>query len=323
MNELVDNKVINSSLIKTIDLGLGCAGFFSMHKAPFTHTPIKSRIFPHQSYRHVKNTLMFALTSGEKLIKITGQIGIGKTLLINDVLSTIDHQFYAIKIFNPKISAKNLLCQIIDEFGLPYPADANVEQLMRLLRFSLHDHYTKIDANIIVWLDDAHLLPENTLLLINKMGEWATPSRPLIQFIMSGSTDLDKKISQPQLSSLKNNIRFSDQLMPMHKEELESYLESYIQSIEKLNEPQFTPKALTNLYRYSHGNPSWVNKLTYQALLQGFGKGQRTITHHFVKAAAQELDLFSSTKQEKTKWPWIIFSLICLNGILALIFTGS
>lgn len=323
MNELVENMPANTSLVKTIDLGLGCAGFFSMHKTPFTHTPIKSRIFPHQSYTHVKNTLMFALTSGEKLIKITGQTGIGKTLLINDVLSTIDHHFYAIRILNPKISAKILLCQIIDEFGLPYPADANVEQLMRLLRFALHEHYTKVDANIVIWFDDAHLLPENTLLLINKMGEWATPSRPLIQFIISGPSDLDKKINQHQFSSFKNNIRFSDQLNPIHKDELEAYLASYIQSLDKLNEPQFTPKALTTLYRYSQGNPSWINKLTYQALLQGFGKGQRIITHHYIKVAAQELNFLISAKQRKNLWPWIIFSLTCLNGILAYIFMGN
>lgn len=260
------------------NMGFDCANFFSMHRAPFTLAPRKENIFEHHNYKHAKNTLLFGVSSGEKLLEITGDIGSGKTLLVNDVLSSIDHQHYPIRILNPRISPKDLLCQIIDEFGLPYPVDATIEQLLRQLRFTLHNYYTKTDANILVWIDDAHLLSTDTLIIIDKISSWSTPNRALLQFIISGSNDLEIKLTHSQLSSMKNNIRFSDKLSNIKKEEISAYVKSCIHSAKKHDEPQFTPKAIAKLHKYSNGNPSIINKLAYKAILLAYGKNHRVIT---------------------------------------------
>ena len=349
MNELVEknnsfSRNLNESnnLVITRDYGFDCASFFSMHKTPFTLTPPKNHIFEHENYLHAKNTLLFGISSGEKLLKITGEVGAGKTLLINDTLSSIDHQHYPIRILNPKISPKDLLCQIIDEFGRPYPADATIEQLMRVLRFTLHEHYTRTDANILVWIDDAQNLSNNTLLIIDKISSWSTPNRALLQFIISGSIELDQRLEHPLLSSMKNNIRFSDILINIKKHELSDYVSSCIHSEDELDKPQFIPRALKQLYKYSNGNPSAINKLAYKSLLLAYGKGLRTVTHHYVNAAFREqydaqnhvhqyLQNKVKTKSQQssgklyTKKHWLHASVawLSINAVLAYAYFGG
>jgi len=317
MRNLINQESFPEKLIANKNPGIECANFFSMHKVPFTLAPKKENIYEHKSFLHVKNTLLFGISSGEKLLQITGETGSGKTLLINDVLSSIDHHHYPIKILNPKISPKDLLSQIIDEFGRPYPMDATIEQLMRLLRFTLFDHYTKTDANILVWIDDAQLLSKNTLIIIEKVSSWSTPNRTLLQFILSGSNALNETLKQQALSSLKNNIRFSDTLNNLEKSEIQDYVKSCIQAIDKNDAPQFTPKALSVLYKKSGGNPSRVNILAYKALLFAYGKGRRTITHQYVNHAFKECEV--KTRKYGNKWLMAVGIAACANIVIGIV----
>jgi len=326
MNELInktDNLPEATSLAAVPNLGFDCASFFSMHKIPFTHTPKKKHIFQHERFLHVKNTLLFGIASGEKLLKITGETGVGKTLLVNDVLSSIDHEHYPIRILNPRISPKDLLCQIIDEFGRPYPVDPTIEQLMRMLRFILHEHYTKNDAHILVWIDDAHLLSTNTLLIIDKISSWATPSRALLQFIISGSDELNTKLDNPLLKSVKNNIRFSDTLTGINKTEISDYVTSCVQSEERHDQPQFMPRALDLLFRQTNGNPSAINNVAYKALLAAYGKGHRTITRKLIQTAFLESYTPESTARNNKKWIIAFSAWMCVNVSLAIAYFGG
>ncbi|MDH3327182.1 MAG: AAA family ATPase [Gammaproteobacteria bacterium] len=322
MNNLIDKKPMSTELAPIPNFGFDCASFFSMHKTPFTLTPKKTHIYTHENYKHAKNTLLFGISSGEKLLKITGNVGVGKTLLINDVLSSIDHQHYPVRILNPKISSRDLLCQIIDEFGLAYPIDATIEQLMRFLRFTLHEHYAQTEANILVWIDDAHNLSNDTLLIIDKISSWSTPNRALLQFIISGANELDQRLDHQRLSSMKNNIRFSDTLKNINKNEIGNYVSSCIQSHEKHDEPQFTPSALKQLYKCSDGNPSAINKLAYKSLLVAYGNGLRTITHHYVNTAFSEQDK-ETEKPENKKLYFTLSAWACINVVLAIAFFGG
>jgi len=322
MNHLIDPKTTENALEPITDPGFDCASFFSMHKTPFTLAPKKENIYQHRNYLHVKNTLLFGISSGEKILQVTGNIGAGKTLLVNDVLSSIDHHHYPIRILNPRISPKDLLSQIIDEFGRPYPIDATIEQLMRLLRFTLHEHYTKTEANILVWIDDAHFLSNNTLLIIEKISSWTTPNRALLQFVLSGSNELDERLNHRLLLSLKNNIRFSDKLHAINKDEIADYVESCIQSDEKYEKPFFTPKALSCLHKLSNGNPSSINKMAYKALLIAYGEGFRKITHHYIKMAFKEHHTVTKSSFVE-KWKVGIASWMCVNVVLAIAFFGG
>jgi len=320
MNELVNKE--SKELSTFPDFGSNCASFFSMHKTPFTHTPKKSSIYIHQSYLQVKNTLLFAISSGEKLIKITGDVGSGKTLLTNDALSSVDHEHYPIRILNPKILPKDLLCQIIDEFGHLYPIDATIEQLMRLLRFALHEHYTRTNANMLVWIDDAHLLSTNTLLLVDKVSSWSTPNRTLLQFVITGDALLDERLQHPTLLSLENNIRFSAFIKNMEKHEIQDYVRSYILSIDAHDEPQFTEKAIHQLYKHTSGNPSAINKLAYKSLLLAYGKGRRTIKHNYVNDAFLEQEADNKDKSA-VKWKIALASWAVINTLFLVAYSGG
>ncbi len=321
MNNLANSTQDTTDLTLIDTSRFNCANFFSMHRTPFTLTPKKENIYAHDNFIHVKNTILFGISAGERLLQITGDIGSGKTLLINDVLSSVDHQHYPIRILNPRISPVDLLCQIIDEFGRPYPIDATIEQLLRLLRFTLHEHYTQTDANILVWIDDAHFLSRNTLIIIDKISSWSTPNRALLQFIISGSNELNNKLSHSTLSSLRNNIRFTDKIENMRKDEIAKYVKSCIQSAERHDEPQFTPQAFSALFKYSKGNPSAVNTLAYKALLLAYGKGRRTISHQYVNAAFKER--YNKKKQKTNKWLVAAVTWIGINLALGGAFMGG
>ena len=210
MNSLVarEDYLPSSDLTTPANIANDCASFFGLQKIPFLLKPSNTKIFEHISYTQVKNTLLFGLSSNEKILKITGDHGSGKTLLINQVLSEVDRQLYPICILNSQISSKELLQQIIDEFGQPYPVEATTEQLLRLLRFVLYEHYSNSDTSIVLWIDNAEQLPIDTLLIIEKIVGLETPTRNLIQIILSGANELDNKLKQPYLSALSHKIRF-------------------------------------------------------------------------------------------------------------------
>ena len=168
--------------------------FIDASRAPFSSLPKTDYFFQYPSAMHVLNTLAFSLKAGESVVKIVGEKGVGKTFLIRQSVRSLSADYYVMQCINANVSAVDFLKFIIEEFGALYSTNATESQLLKQIQCLLYEHYSKTDYPLVIWVDDAQLLPLQTLEVIGSVCEFQTNRRKLVQFILSGTSELDEKL---------------------------------------------------------------------------------------------------------------------------------
>src|ERR1043166_4993113 len=181
---------------------------FGLSELPFSITPDTSFFFPESSHQEALNTLLVAVRSGEGFMKITGEVGTGKTLLCRKFLAALDqHDFVSAYIPNPYLQPMTLLLAIADELGISYPQDVNEHQLIKLLTQYLIDT-TANGKRVVVCLDEAQAMPIETLESLRLLTNLETERRKLLQVVLFGQPELDERLSQPSIRQLKQRNTF-------------------------------------------------------------------------------------------------------------------
>src|ERR1043165_6588656 len=197
---------------------------FGLSELPFSITPDTSFFFPDSSHQEALNTLLVAVRSGEGFIKVTGEVGTGKTLLCRKFLSALDHHdFTTAYIPNPYLQPMTLLLAIADELSLEYPSDINQHHLLKLLTRYLIDAYAN-RKRVVVCLDEVQAMPLETLESLRLLTNLETERRKLLQVVLFGQPELDQRLNQPSVRQLKQRITFSCRLRPFNLKEVEHYL---------------------------------------------------------------------------------------------------
>jgi len=287
--------------------------YFGFLQLPFSSLPKKHFFFEHTSATQMINTVTFSLTSGESIVKITGESGVGKTYLIRQVLASLGEDYYTINISAPNLSANVFLRYIVEELGAAYPLDANDAQLLKYIQYLLCEHYSKTDYRIVVWVDDAQKLPDETLDVISALSKMETSYRSLLQFVMSGSKSLDEKLDQESMADLRERISFSSELTGLTFSEMKAYVQERLRIVDAENPECFSQSAMSALYRKTGGNPAKINKLSHKSLMLAFGKGDERIEKSHIWKAA--LDDVQSTSMRNNSTYWLSLIITIMIGL--------
>jgi len=290
--------------------------YFGFLQSPFTSLPKKCFFFEHVSASEVINTVVFSLNSGESIVKVTGDAGVGKTFLIRQVLSSLGDDYFAINMITPNLSPNIFLKSLIEELGATCPLDANDAQLIKYIQYLLYDHYSKSDYKIVVWVDDAHTLSADTLEIILALSKLETSHRSLLQFVISGSKKLDDTLSLDAMRSFKDRITFSSVLRGLKYSEVQAYVESHLRIVGADNPECFSRSAMQTLFKKTSGIPARINKLSHKALMLAFGKGDaRVEKSHVIKAA------YEDTQPHTINMLFIApLAVVLITGVIALYF---
>ena len=264
--------------------------YFGFLQSPFSSLPKKHFFFEHTSATQMINTITFSLTSGESIVKVVGESGVGKTYLIRQVLSSLGEDYYAINISAPNLSANVFLKFFVEELGAAYPMEANNAQLLKYIQYLLCEHHSKTNFRIVVWVDDAQKLPDETLDVISTLSKMETSYRLLMQFVISGSKTLDKKLDRESMADLRERISFSSELTGLTFSEMKAYVKERLRIVDAENPECFSHSAMSALYKNTSGIPAKINKLSHKSLMLAFGKGDVTIERsHIWKAASDDV----------------------------------
>lgn len=290
---------------------------FGLHELPFTITPDTSFFFPDSSHQEALNTLLVTVRSGEGFIKVTGEVGTGKTLLCRKFLSALDYRdFVTAYIPNPYLQPMTLLLAIADELSLNYPPDINQHQLLKLLTRYLIETYAD-HRRVVVCLDEAQAMPLETIESLRLLTNLETERRKLLQVVLFGQPELNERLNQPSVRQLKQRITFACGLRPFNLKEVEHYLLHRIHVAGGRDSNLFTPAAVKLLYRASGGVPRLINILAHKGLLSAFGEGERQITARHVK------DAISDTESLAPRAPWINRLLRYVTALTAIAAVGA
>lgn len=266
--------------------------YYGLHEFPFSLTPDTSYFFAYGHYRNALNTLLVALQNGEGFIKVTGEVGTGKTLLCRKLLNQLDNdseRYVTAYLPNPYLTPNALILAIAGELGLEVPRNAGAHRAMEALSKKLIELNGE-GKQVILCIDEAQAMPDQTLEAVRLVTNLETEKRKLLHVVLFGQPELDAHLEKPSVRQLRQRITFSYILQPIDRDGLDAYINHRLIIAGNNGQVRFQPKALNLLYRGSGGIPRLINILAHKSLLLGYGKGTDTIETEHVKLAIEDTE---------------------------------
>jgi MSHA biogenesis protein MshM len=260
---------------------------FRLRELPFTLTPDTTFFMSRAGYQDALNVLLVALRSGEGFVKVTGEVGTGKTMLCRTLLKTLATEFATAYLPNPYLKPTTLLLSVADELGIAYPERIGQHAFMRLLNKGLLDIHRR-GRRVLVCLDEAQAIPRETLETLRLLTNLETEKHKLIQVVLFGQPELDAVLEEPSIRQLRQRISFSYEILPLTRLGLEHYVQHRLAVAGYSGPALFARKALDALYRGSGGIPRLVNILAHKTLMAAFGSGAATVSAAHVRLAVAD-----------------------------------
>ncbi|HYC42841.1 MAG TPA: AAA family ATPase [Noviherbaspirillum sp.] len=281
---------------------------FGLRELPFGITPDTSFFFACSNYQEALNTLLIASRNGEGFIKITGEVGVGKTLLCRKFMASLDKGFVSAYIPNPLLEPRALMLALADELEIPQDRDVDQHQLLKSINHRLLV-LAREGKRVILCLDEAQAMPVETLEALRLLTNLETEKRKLLQIVMFGQPELDRKLQQEAIRQLNQRITFHYHLGPLSRDDLEFYVSHRLSVAGYTGSRLFDHGAVKALYAASAGIPRLVNILAHKALMLTFGEGKQQATARHVAAAADDT---GAARRRKRPLAWF-----CAFALLA------
>ncbi len=266
---------------------------FGLKELPFGLTPDTAFFCDLPGHIEAINVLRIALQSGEGFVKITGEVGTGKTLLCRQLLNSFENTHACAYLPNPYLAPQELRFALASELGMRTSPTLDQNRLTdRISRRLINLH--KKGKPVVLMVDEAQALPDESLEALRLFTNLETEKKKLLQVVLFAQPELDQRLSEVHLRQLRQRISFSYKLPLLTRNQTEKYIAHRIQSAtaDQLETPQinFSYGAITKLHRYSRGVPRLLNILTHKALMLAYGEGVRQISSSHIKMAARDTD---------------------------------
>jgi len=278
---------------------------FGLREPPFSLTPDTSFCYNLSPHQEAFNVLVVALRGGEGFVKISGEVGTGKTLLCRKLLDSLPKQYVSVYLPNPLLTPRQLHQAVADELGLELPRDASLQELLKHISrelIALSGSY----RSVVLCIDEVQTMPEQSLEALRLLSNLETEKRKLVQIILFGQPELDQRLQKPGLRQLRQRITSSYQLRSMDRQEMEGYIAHRLLVGGCQGGILFRPAAIKAIHRGSKGIPRLVNILCHKSMLAAFGRGDRLVDRHHVLAAIQDTE-DARTNFKLRLSPWGLF----------------
>jgi len=262
---------------------------FGLEQAPFTITPDTGFFLDHGSHREAMNVLQLALQSGEGFIKVTGEVGTGKTLLCRQLLKTLDESFITAYIPNPCLDPLALRKSLAVELGIKFAHNIGQHRLLQRITSRLLE-LNSTHRRVVLLLDEAQSIPDDSMEALRLLTNLETEKDKLLQVVLFGQPELDHRLQQNNLRQLRQRILFNYTLQPLDRETLAIYLNHRLLVAGYRGAPLFTRSALKLLHRNSRGIPRLANILSHKALMSAYGRGDRVIRPLHIRHASADTE---------------------------------
>lgn len=260
---------------------------FGLREVPFSITPDTSYFFSFSSYQAALNTLLIAAKNGEGFIKITGEVGTGKTLLCRKFMAMLDADFVTAYIPNPLLEPRSLMLALADELECRTDRNIDQHQMIKAINLRLLD-LARQGKRVLLCIDEAQALPLDTLEALRLLSNLETEKRKLLQIVLFGQPELDRKLARNEIRQLTQRISFHYQLQALSANEINVYVAHRLKVAGYGGPVLFGPVALAALRLASGGIPRMVNVLAHKSLMLSFGEGRQNVSVRHVMLAAKD-----------------------------------
>jgi type II secretory pathway predicted ATPase ExeA len=264
--------------------------FYGFNENPFSLSPNPRFIFFSKTHKEAFALLLYGINNRFGFIELTGEVGTGKTTVLRTLLSQLDEEKYRTAlIFNPALTAIDLMRAINHEFGIPCESENIAELLGELNAFLLQENCC--GRTVVLIIDEAQNLPPALLEQVRLISNFETDTDKLIQIVLAGQPELGRILEKPELRQINQRIALRYNLHSLDQEDSRAYIKHRITTAGGGDKVSFAPGALGWLYRYSRGTPRLINILCDRALLIAYTEDRRKITCRTVALAFRDVML--------------------------------
>jgi type II secretory pathway predicted ATPase ExeA/septal ring-binding cell division protein DamX len=267
---------------------------FGLQEAPFRITPHTDFFFDGANRGATLEALLYTITHDEGIVKVSGEVGSGKTMLCRVMMERLPASVETIYLANPSLSRDEILIAIADELKL----DLGSERSTRLIR-SLQDHLIRLYSEgrrVVVLIDEAHAMPRETLEEIRLLSNLEANRHKLLQIVLFGQPELDELLNTSEMRQLKERITHSFRLLPMGHADIASYIDFRLRAAGYRGPNPFSAGALKNIVAASEGLTRRVNILADKALLAAFAANSHSVTEREVKRAIEDSEFYRAPR---------------------------
>lgn len=264
--------------------------YYGFTEKPFSITPNPRFIFFSKIHKEAFALLLYGIDQRFGFIELIGEVGTGKTTVLRTLLGQLDEENYRTAlIFNPTLSAVDLMRAINREFGVSAGSGNGAELLAELDRFLLGEHAA--GRTVVLVIDEAQNLAPDVLEQIRLISNLETETDKLIQIVLAGQPELARLLERPELRQINQRIALRYRLRPLDREDSRAYIEHRLAVAGGRDKVSFSAAARWWLYRLSRGTPRLINMLCDRALLIGYTEEKRKISGRIVSWAYKDIML--------------------------------
>jgi len=268
--------------------------FYGLRANPFNVNPDPRYLFLTRHTEEALACLTYGIQSRKGFVLLTGEVGTGKTTLINKLLEWLRLQQVATAfIFNSRLNVPQFLDYMMADFGIPCDSNAKSQILLRLYNWLL-DRYRAGETAVLI-VDEAQNLSEEVLEEIRMLTNLETFTEKLLQIVLVGQPELEQKLKQPQLRQLRQRLTLRAKTYALTLDETKAYVQQRLRIAGSNGQQIFEPEALAAIHRYALGIPRVINLLCEHCLVSAFVDQQKIIGPAVVDGVAREFDMGDNT----------------------------
>jgi len=299
---------------------------FGLKEPPFKITPNTDFFFSGGNRGAILDALVYAITNGEGIIKVVGEVGSGKTMLCRMLQTILPERIESIYLANPSVAPEDVLHAIAFELQLKLPRDADRLKVMQALQAYLLARYAE-GRQVVIFVEEAQGMPLATLEEIRLLSNLETKQDKLLQIVLFGQPELDDNLNQDHIRQLRERITHRFNLGPLQTRDVGEYLIFRLRAAGYHGPHLFTESAIKKLSKASEGLVRRINILADKALLSAFADNVHQITPKHVYAAINDSEFGLKPKwyqsgfagawpYRKYAWPAIILAALLSVSLL-------
>ena len=275
--------------------------FFGLTGNPFELSPDPCFLYPSPAHREALASLCYGIEKRKGFIVLTGEVGTGKTLLVRILIDVLHRNSTPYcYIVNPRFTPTELLQYLLADFGLDGNGTSRSELLLKLNRCLIDAYHRGLSPVLLV--DEAHLMSWDLLEEVRLLTNLETPRQKLLQIVLIGQTELDRRLDTQELRQLKQRVVLRCQLRPLTPEEVREYIGRRLEVAGGDRTASIFPEAaLDAIIKHSGGIPRLINSLCEGALIGAYARRVPSVSAEVVDEVAADLRLDEASAVVKSE----------------------